>query len=74
VVVIAVVVPPAPTIVVVARAVVAVVVDALSPSSSFDGVSDVAVGPEMALDRQHRSSGSFSMSLLLGRRWIRAMG
>jgi hypothetical protein len=74
VVVVAVVVPPAPTIVVVAPAVVAVVVDALSPSSSFDGVPGVVVGPEMALDRRHRSSSSFSVSLLLGRRWIRAMG
>jgi hypothetical protein len=42
---------PAPTIVVVARAVVVVVVDALSLPVSFDGVSDVAVGPESALDR-----------------------
>jgi hypothetical protein len=39
-----------PTIVVVARLVVVVVVDALS-SVSFDGVPNVAVGPESALDR-----------------------
>jgi hypothetical protein len=43
--------PLAATIVVVARAVVVVVVDALSSPASFNGVPDVAVGPEAALDR-----------------------
>jgi hypothetical protein len=30
---------------------VVVVVDARSPSVSFDGVPSIAVGPEMAIDR-----------------------
>jgi hypothetical protein len=38
-------------IVIVARAVVVVVVDALSSPAGFDGVPDVAVGPETAPDR-----------------------
>jgi hypothetical protein len=50
-VVVVVVAPPTPTIVVVARAVVVIVVDALSSPASFDGVPDVAVGSESALDR-----------------------
>jgi hypothetical protein len=49
-VVIAVVASPALLVVVVARAVVAVVVDALGPSTGLNGVSHVAVGPEVALD------------------------
>jgi hypothetical protein len=43
--------PSASAVVVVARAVVAVVVDSLSSSSGFDGVSGVTVGPETTLDR-----------------------
>jgi hypothetical protein len=50
-------------IVVVMRAVVVVVVDALSSPTSFDGVPDVAVGPETALDCRCRGSDSFSASL-----------
>jgi hypothetical protein len=42
---------PASTIVVIAQAVVAVVVDALGPSSDFDGVPHIAVWPEVAPDR-----------------------
>jgi hypothetical protein len=38
-------------VVVVVRAIVAVVVDALSSSSGFDGVLGVTVGPESTLDR-----------------------
>jgi hypothetical protein len=49
-VVVAVVAPPASTIVVVARTVVAVVIDALGPSSGLDGVPHVAVWPEVASD------------------------
>jgi hypothetical protein len=51
-VVVAVVAPPTSMIVVMARAVVAVVVDALDPSSGLDGVLHVAVGPEAAPDRR----------------------
>jgi hypothetical protein len=50
-VVIVVVAPLASSIMVVARAVFAVVVDALGPSTGLDGVPRVAVGPEAALDR-----------------------
>jgi hypothetical protein len=50
-VVIVVAVSPVSAIVVVARAVVAVVVDALGPTTGLDGVPHVAVGPEVALDR-----------------------
>jgi hypothetical protein len=50
-VVVAVVASLASSVVVVARAVVAVVVDALGPSTGLDGVLRVAVGPEPALDR-----------------------
>jgi hypothetical protein len=49
--VVAVVASPTSAIVVVARAVVAVVVDALGPSTGLDGVPYVALGPEAALDR-----------------------
>jgi hypothetical protein len=41
---------------------------------SFDGVSDVAVGPEMALDRRCHSPDSVPVSLLLRRRRIRVVG
>jgi hypothetical protein len=74
VVVVAVVVPPAPTVVVVARAVFVVVVDAFSSPTGFNGVSGIMAGPETALDRRCRGSDSFFASLLLGRRWIRAVG
>jgi hypothetical protein len=37
----------APVVVVVERAIVAVVVDALNPSSRLDGVAGVTVGPEL---------------------------
>jgi hypothetical protein len=50
VVVIAVVASPAPAVVIVVRAVVTVVVDALGPSSSLDGVPGVAFGPESTPD------------------------
>jgi hypothetical protein len=40
----------ASAIVVVARAVIAVVVDALGPTSGLDGVPRIAVGPKAALD------------------------
>jgi hypothetical protein len=43
--------PPAPAVVVVARAVVEVVIDALSPLSGLDGVLCITVGPKAALDR-----------------------
>jgi hypothetical protein len=66
--------PLAATIVVVARAVVVVVVDALSSPASFNGVPDVAIRPEAALDRRHCGLDFFSTSLLLGRRWIQAAG
>jgi hypothetical protein len=42
--------PPAPAVVVVERAVVVVVVDALSSPTDFYGVSGVAVEPETTLD------------------------
>jgi hypothetical protein len=63
-----------PAIVVVARAVVVVVVDALSPPASFDGVPGVAVRPETALDHRRRGSDFVPVSLRLRRRQIRAMG
>jgi hypothetical protein len=67
--------PPTPTIVIVARAVVVVVVDTLSPSTSLDGVSGIVVGPETALDCRHRGSDSVPMSLRLRRRRrIRTVG
>jgi hypothetical protein len=50
-VVVAVVASPTSAIVVVAQAVVAVVVDALGPSTGLDGVPHVAVGTKAALDR-----------------------
>jgi hypothetical protein len=50
-VVVTVVATPASAIVMVVRAVVAVVVDALGPSSGLDGVPYVAVGPKAAPDR-----------------------
>jgi hypothetical protein len=40
----------ASSVVVVVRAVLSMVVDALSPSSGHDGVLCVAIGPELALD------------------------
>jgi hypothetical protein len=73
-VVIAIVAPPVPTVVVVARAVVAVVFDALGPSSSLDGVPGVTVRPESTPYRQCCVRDSFPLSLLLRRRWIRTMG
>jgi hypothetical protein len=66
--------PPASTVVVVARAVVADVVDTLNSSSGFDGVPGVAVGPETTLDRRCRGSDSLPAPLVLGRRWIQAVG
>jgi hypothetical protein len=42
---------PASSIVVVVRAVVAVVVDALGPSTGLDGVPRIPVGPKPTLDR-----------------------
>jgi hypothetical protein len=65
---------PASTIVVVLRAVVAVVVDALSLSSGLDGVLHVAVGPEAAPNRRCRSSASLPSLSMLGRRQIQAVG
>jgi hypothetical protein len=57
-VVVTIVAPPAPTIVVVARAVVVVV----------DGVPDVVVTPDRALDRPRRGPDSVPVSLQLRRR------
>jgi hypothetical protein len=68
------VVTPAPTIVVVVRAVVIVVVDALSSPASFDGAPDVTVGAESALDRRQCGSNFIPVSLLLRRSRIRAVG
>jgi hypothetical protein len=61
-------------IVIVVRAVVVVVVDALSSPASFDGVPNVAMGPETALDRRRRGSDSVPVSLWMRRRRIRAVG
>jgi hypothetical protein len=51
VVVVVVVAPPASAVVVVARAIVRVVVDALGPPLSLDGVPVVVVGPKTAPGR-----------------------
>jgi hypothetical protein len=49
--IVAVVASPASSVVVVARVVVTMVVDALSPSTSLDGVPRVTVRPKSALKR-----------------------
>jgi hypothetical protein len=59
---------------VVARAIVAVVVDALGPSSGLDGVPHIAVGPKAAPDHRCRGSASLPVLSMLGRRQIRAVG
>jgi hypothetical protein len=64
----------ASAVIVVARAVVAVVVDAISLSSGFDGVLGVAVGSETTLDCRCRGFDSLLAPLVLGRRRIRALG
>jgi hypothetical protein len=64
----------ASAVVLAVRAVVVVVVDALSSSSGFDGVPGLAVGPEMTLDRRCRGSNSLPAPLVLGRRQIQAVG
>jgi hypothetical protein len=42
---------PTSSVVMVARAVVTMVVNALGPSTSHDGVLRVTISPELALDR-----------------------
>jgi hypothetical protein len=62
------------TVIVMARVVVVVIVDALRSSSGFYGISGVAVGPETTLDCRCRGRDPTSVSLLLRRRWVRAVG
>jgi hypothetical protein len=64
----------ASTVIVVARVVVVVAVDALRSSPGFYGILGVAVGSDTTLDRRCRGRDPTFVSLLLRRRWVRAMG
>jgi hypothetical protein len=64
---------PASSVAVVVRAVVAMVVDAPSPSAGLNGVPRVTIRPEPALDCQHRSPTPFCAVLMPRGRRVRAV-
>jgi hypothetical protein len=64
----------APTVIVVTRVVVVVAVDAFCSSSGFYGIPSVAVGSKTTLDHRCRGHDPTSVSLLLRRRRVRAVG
>jgi hypothetical protein len=63
----------ASTVIVVARVVVVVAINALRSSPEFYGIPGVAVGSETTLDRRCCGRDPTFVSLLLRRRWVRAM-
>jgi hypothetical protein len=64
----------ASTVIAAARVVVVVFIDALRSSPGFYGIPGVAVGSETTLDRRCRGRDPTSVSLLLRRRWVQAVG